>query len=187
MTYVALAPLTNLASVLSARPDLQDRLEQVIFVGGRSSGRRFLFGHCPYEFHDANVVKDPQALACVLETKIPLALVPIELSVDVLLNREQIRRSAKSLKDGWRLRRETWLWSWLWVRGVGLAGGPVFDSVAVLAASHPERLSWRRVKVRMDGGELVMGGEEGRSVDCAWEVKEGTPEFLVALMRGEVL
>ena len=67
LTYLALAPLTNLATLLERHPELAGRIERVIFVGGRTPGHRFRAGNWnPYEFTDGNYHKDPPAMGVVL-------------------------------------------------------------------------------------------------------------------------
>ncbi|MEP6810823.1 MAG: nucleoside hydrolase, partial [Chthoniobacterales bacterium] len=64
LTYIALGPLTNLAAFLALHPDLADRIDRIILVGGRTPETRFAFGpNKSFRVHDANVFKDPAAVA----------------------------------------------------------------------------------------------------------------------------
>ena len=45
LTYLAIAPLTNLGTFLERYPELTGRIERVIFVGGRTPGHRFRAGN----------------------------------------------------------------------------------------------------------------------------------------------
>jgi len=86
LDVVALGPLTNLAAVLAREPALAPRVSRVIAVMGRRPGHRFhpsenlatgamLFGHGPI-FRDLNAVLDPQAVAVVLASGVPVILIP---------------------------------------------------------------------------------------------------------------
>lgn len=143
LTYLALAPLTNLASVLRREPALAASLARVVFVGGRSPGRRFRAGWNPYEFHDANFHKDPLAAAAVLgATGVPLTLASVELALDVPITSADLRRIGREGDAAGRfLARAAWPWLMGWRMFTGLPGGVAFDCFAVLAVTHPHLLA----------------------------------------------
>jgi inosine-uridine nucleoside N-ribohydrolase len=185
LVYLGLAPLTNLATVLQLRPDLSGRLEKVLFVGGRSPGQRYFFGRSRYEFHDANFEKDPAAAQKVLESQVALELVPIELSSTIQLTRPHLQEVASTCVDGTRLLWETGLWSFLWEKVVGLKGGPAFDSIAVLAASHPDVFVIEERRAEIKQGQLLAkrsGG--GRGVKFYTGTHVDAAELSVRLMCG---
>ncbi len=146
LTYLALAPLTNLATVLTLHPEVARRIERVIFVGGRSPGVRFRAGRWnPYEFTDGNFHKDHAAAAILLALGPPLTLVPVELALQwPLLPGELARIGREGGPAGRYLADKARLWMRLWQLGFGVAGGIVFDCFAVLAASHPHLLEGER-------------------------------------------
>lgn len=160
LVYLALAPLTNLASVLRLHPELAGGLTGVVFVGGRTPGRLFRVGWNPYEFHDANFHKDPHAAAEVLRAAdVPLTLAPVELALGVTLTPADLRRMAREGDDAGRfLARAAWPWLLGWRAFTGLPGGVVFDCFAVLAVTHPQLLEMeeRFVGIHADlhGGDL---------------------------------
>ena len=144
LTFLALAPLTNLASVLRRHPELAARLAQVVFVGGRTPGRTFRVGWNPYEFHDANFHQDPPAAAEVLRaTDVPLTLAPVELALGVPpLDAADLRRIGREGDAAGRfLARAAWPWRLGWRVFTGLPGGVAFDCFAVLAVTHPHLLA----------------------------------------------
>src|SRR5207248_939290 len=66
VTYIALGPLTNLATFLQLHPTRARRIERVIFVGGQIEGTTLGLGPTrSFRIHDANVFKDPRAAALV--------------------------------------------------------------------------------------------------------------------------
>ena len=149
LTYLALGPLTNLATLLKRQPILAGRIDRVVFIGGRLPGDRFYFGdRLPYEFHDANFEKDPLAALTVLRTSIPVELVPVSASRKILFMSED---TAKLGRDGGPagrfLEENTKSWLRLWRGLCGLEGGPAFDSLAVLAVTHPEAFEDRTMQV----------------------------------------
>lgn len=61
VTYVALGPLTNLATFLRLHPGMADRIERVILLGGQTQPGRLTIGdNRVIRIHDANVFKDPE-------------------------------------------------------------------------------------------------------------------------------
>jgi inosine-uridine nucleoside N-ribohydrolase len=142
LTYLALAPLTNLATFLTLHPAAARRIERVIFVGGRTPGVRFRAGRWnPYEFTDGNFYKDNAAAAILLAVGPPLTLVPVELALHwPLLPDELARIGREGGPAGRYLAKRARLWMLLWRLCFGVRGGIVFDCLAVLAASHPHLL-----------------------------------------------
>ena len=142
LTYLAIAPLTNLATLLERHPELAGRIERVIFVGGRTPGHRFRAGNWnPYEFTDGNYHKDPPAMAVLLRAGIPLTLVPVELALQMPLTPAELRWVGREGGAAGRyLAVKARLWVWLWRLLFLTRGGIVFDSFAILAATHPHLL-----------------------------------------------
>jgi inosine-uridine nucleoside N-ribohydrolase len=143
LTYVALGPLTNLAAFLKQCPQSVGKIERVVFLGGRQPGERFKMGSWnPYEFHDANFEKDPASAAAVLRSTLPVSLAPATLSKHVLITPSELERIGRDGGGAGRfLRWKADAWLRLWRLCFGLKGGPVFDSMAVLAVSNPEYLT----------------------------------------------
>ena len=146
LTYLALAPLTNLATLLTLHPEAARRIERVIFVGGRSPGTRFRAGRWnPYEFTDGNFHKDNAAAAILLAVGPPLTLVPVECALQLLLTPHELTRIGREGGDsGHYLATRARLWMNLWRLCFAVPGAVVFDCFAVLAATHPNLLETER-------------------------------------------
>jgi pyrimidine-specific ribonucleoside hydrolase len=158
ITYLALGPLTNLATFLRLHPKLAHRIERVIFVGGAEPGASFALGpNGSFRIHDANVFKDPAATQAVLQSKIPLTLVPIAASSHLLIDGTDLRQLAKSGGAGNYLSRRSSIWLWFWTNFVGTKGGPIFDALAIIPATQPALLSIAERSAQMDqAGNLVV-------------------------------
>ena len=143
LTYLALAPLTNLATFLTLYPEAARRIERVIFVGGRTPGVRFRAGRWnPYEFTDGNFHKDHAATVILLAVGPPLPLVPVECALQLLLTpRELTRLGREGGPSGQYLATKARLWMNLWRLCFAVDGGVIFDCFAVLAATHPHLLA----------------------------------------------
>lgn len=146
LTYLALAPLTNLATLLTLHPKIVRRLERVIFVGGRTPGRRFRAGRWnPYEFTDGNFHKDNAAAAVLLAADVPLTLVPVECALQLLLLPAELKQIGREGGESGRyLAAKARLWMNLWRGCFAVPGAVIFDCFAVLAATHPHLLETER-------------------------------------------
>ena len=141
VTYITLGPLTNLATFEMLHPELAPRIHRVIFVGGVTEGASFRFGsRHPLRIHDANVLKDPEAVRRVLRANIPMTLIPIEAASQIMLGDEDLKDIGRNGEAGIFLRKKSRVWLWFWMNFVGTKGGPVFDAAAVVAAADPSLL-----------------------------------------------
>jgi len=158
VTYVALGPLTNLATFLQLHPKSASRIERVVFLGGQAEGSTLAFGPTrSFHIHDANVFKDPAATAVVLRSKIPLTLVPIAIASNLTLDASDLRQLEQSGEAGNYLSSRSKIWLWFWSHFAKTKGGPVFDALAVTAAAKPELIALERRHAGMDqGGNLIV-------------------------------
>ena len=158
MTYVALGPLTNLATFLKLHPQRADRIVRVIFLGGQGPGATLAFGPTrSFRIHDANVFKDPAAAAVVLRSKIPLVLIPIETAGRLEIDAADLDALGGSELAGAYLASRSRIWLWFWTHIVKERGGPIFDAMAIVPTTRPELLTFKKQYAKMDqAGNLVV-------------------------------
>jgi inosine-uridine nucleoside N-ribohydrolase len=158
VTYVALGPLTNLATFLRLHPRSTRQIKRVIFVGGQAQGTTPAFGpRHSFHIHDANVFKDPAAAAAVLRSSIPLTLVPIATSSELWLDEVDLRELERRGGAGHYLVRRSKVWLWFWTHFVKTNGGPIFDALAVVTATTPELVRTKRRYAKIDSaGNLIV-------------------------------
>jgi pyrimidine-specific ribonucleoside hydrolase len=156
VTYVALGPLTNLATFLRLHPKSARKIKRVIFLGGQEEGTTLALGPGgSLHIHDANVFKDPAAVAAVMRSRLPLTLVPIRTASNLLLNREDLRELEQHGGAGRYLSRRSKVWLWFWTNVAKTNGGAIFDALAVVAATRAELVSSETRYAKMDeGGSL---------------------------------
>lgn len=141
VVYVALGPLTNLASFQMLHPELVPRIHRVIFLGGQTENSSFRFGsRHAISIHDANVFKDPAAVRRVLDSKIPMTLIPIESAAEVMVDEKDLEEIGRNSEAGHFLQKNSEVWLWFWTNFVGTRGGPLFDTAAIVAAANPALL-----------------------------------------------
>ncbi len=189
LTYVALGPLTNLATFLELHPELASRLDRVIFVGGQTPGRPLVFGPGGrLKIHDANAFKDPTAVRLVLQSKLPLVLAPPETGGELILTRADAREMTGDGPAARFLQRGSGVWLWFWSSIVKHGGGPLFDPLGTLAALDDDsvRMEKRYAKVT-SAGELLAAKEPvhgGRRVTFCTGIGEAAKrEMMSRLLR----
>jgi len=187
LTYLALGPLTNLAAFLRKHPELAGRLERVIFVGGKSPGYEPTFGRNGWlRIHDANVFKDPAAAAEVLRTRVPLVLAPVETSSRLVVTRKDWRLLRTGAAPARFLHARTRVWIAFWVDLLRHPGGPLFDSLAVLAAAQPEHVRTEARDASMQGSDLIVSEKHRRAshpVRFATRVTERGQQLAIERLR----
>ncbi len=77
LTIAAIGPLTNIAMLLVARPDLADRIARLYVMGG-SEGRGNMG-----DFAEYNILLDPHAAASVFAMNLPATLVTLDHTRDL--------------------------------------------------------------------------------------------------------
>jgi inosine-uridine nucleoside N-ribohydrolase len=177
LTYLALAPLTNLATLLMLHPQEARRIERVIFVGGRSPGVKFRAGRWnPYEFTDGNFHKDNAAAAILLTVGPALTLVPVECALQLLLTPAELKRIGREGgPPGQYLAAKARLWMALWRACFGLDGAVIFDCFAVLAASHPHLLQTERRYASINSPPAVKFPINSRDIHLLAAQEQGRP------------
>lgn len=147
LTLLALGPLTNIAAVLQARPELTSRVSRLVVVMGRRPGHLFhpaegrgdgiLFGHGPV-FRDFNVDKDPDAAVAVFALRLPATLVPYQAARTVSLTGHDVATlDALGGAAGWTAHR-AYGWLAFWREVIGLPGFYPFDLLAAAYVLRPE-------------------------------------------------
>jgi inosine-uridine nucleoside N-ribohydrolase len=184
VTYVALGPLTNLATFFRLHPQSARKIKRVIFVGGHAQGTTLAFGpRHSFHIHDANVFKDPAATVAVVRSNIPLTLVPIATASELLLNDENLRELEARGVAGNYLARRSKVWLWFWTHFVRTNGGPIFDALAIVAAARPELVSTKRCYAKMDAaGNLIVTDRltsGARRVRCCTDFSPDVKRFVM--------
>lgn len=183
LTYIALAPLTNLATALMLDPSLQSRIDRVVFVGGLSRGDRLSIGRLTV--HDANVFKDPRAVEIVLASTVPITLVSIEGHASSALTDSELRQLRGTPTGEFLFHSSRWWWHF-WRVVAGTTSGPIFDANAVLAAVQPGARYETPVRVAMTKrSSLTVVNSSGRAVMWRAGFARDAKTILLRRLRGE--
>jgi inosine-uridine nucleoside N-ribohydrolase len=162
---LALGPLTNIAAVALARPDLAEKITDLTWMGGAVTNGNHT---ASAEF---NAFADPEALAIVLAHKIPLRMVDLDLCRKVLCGPQDVTtirsaggRNADLLAD--------LLAGFIDIAiSRGRPAMPLYDAVAAVALAYPDTVTWRAARLDV---ELAGALTRGRTVI---ETRLGRGEF----------
>lgn len=142
LTFVALGPLTNLATALRERANSSANLTEVVAVMGKKAGEIFhpaegspdaLLGHGP-AFSDLNFAKDPRAAASVFAAGARMTLVPYAAGKTQSITRADLARLASFGGAAAWVAQKAHGWLDFWRDVVGRDGFYPFDLVAAIAA-----------------------------------------------------
>jgi pyrimidine-specific ribonucleoside hydrolase len=145
VTLVSLAPMTNVAMLLTLHPDVAERLERLVFMGGSAAGGNVT---AVAEF---NVWQDPEAATCVVESGVPVTMYGLDVFDRLLIPQATADRWTRSDVPAVRLAGEL-----LHRRGTRAAGfeqdyvGVLGDAGALVLLTHPELFTTRSLPVRVN-------------------------------------
>lgn len=181
---LALAPLTNIARLVTDHPEAARRIRRLIAMGGAvdepgNVGPRAEF----------NIAADPEAADIVFRAGLPLVLIPLDVT-----------RKVRATRSYTAALRETGLPAAVasadlidayFQSTTGGESRPLHDPCVMLYAEQPELFSLERLSIAVDTGEapdagaLVEDGAKGSPLDVAMKVKSVEAlELLAARLAG---
>ena len=186
-TVVALGPWTNLEDAFTADTTLADRLAAVHAMLGsiRAPGNVTIDGHTPADQLEWNAFADPSAVTKVLDTDVPIALVPLDATDDVPIPSGLVQRLADVHGAGADLVHE------LLVRNPSRmdqgAGEQLWDELAALALTNQDLVDWTDTTVTVDPLGRLVQDDAGQSVRFAEAAHPKAVEdaLVEALGRGD--
>lgn len=160
VTLIALAPLTNIALLLRAYPQVKEHIERIVWMGG---ARRYGNVTASAEF---NAWSDPEAAHEVLHSGTPITLYPLEPFYTVTVNSQRVAEYTSA--TDMRVRTIGEMLAYSQTRNAGETRIPdhnascLGDAGAVMSVAAPELTTVKRfaVDIELDGtltrGRTVM-------------------------------
>ncbi len=185
VTLVATGPLTNVALLLARYPEVEQRLDRVVLMGG-AIGEGNVTPAAEF-----NIWADPEAAARVFEGDLDLTMVGLDVTHRALMTPDHAGRLAGTGRAG-RLVAELYdFYSRFHRRRYGWNGAPVHDAVAIAHLLDPSLLETRHCGVKVDTGpELSRGrtnvdrwGRVGWTPSCHVAVDIDSERFLALLVE----
>jgi inosine-uridine nucleoside N-ribohydrolase len=137
LEIVALGPLTNIASLLRARPDLAGNIRRIVVVAGKSRpGEMFHPGDNHWvHFRDFNICLGETAAETVIKSPIPLVLMPFNTAKRISVTAADMAQVKASGPLGAWLAERSQGWLGYWRDDIERDGFSPFDSLAVAYAA----------------------------------------------------
>jgi inosine-uridine nucleoside N-ribohydrolase len=184
VVLVPTAPLTNLALMLERHPEVPDRLERIVWMGGAIAEGNIT------PAAEFNSFVDPEAAAAVFASGIPITMVGLDVTHRALFTRahaEQLRDAGRAgrfvaeLSDFFQAFHE---------RSYHFNGSPIHDAVAVAHVIDPTLMTTRCANVAVetrseysDGRTVVdLRGVTGRDENAEVGVDLDAERFLELLV-----
>ena len=154
VTLVPIGPLTNVGVAFSRAPDIIDRVQEIVIMGGAY----FEVGNIT-PAAEFNIYVDPEAADIVLKSGIPIVVMPLDVTHKALTTRPRVDAFAALGNEVGRMVAE---WTNFFERfdkeKYGSAGAPLHDPCTVAYLLEPELFSGRHVNVEIEvASELTRG------------------------------
>lgn len=168
ITLCALGPLTNIATAFAKAPDIVSRVGQIVAMGGG-----FFEGGNITPAAEFNIWVDPEAADIVFKAGVPLTILPLDVTHQVLTTGERIE-AIRAL--GTPVARAAAGWLEFFERfdeaKYGTDGGPLHDPNVIAWLLQPTLYESRTCNVQVEtASELCLG----MTVLDWWKVTERAP------------
>ena len=172
VTLCALGPMTNIALALIREPRIASRIRRIVAMGGG-----FFEGGNITPAAEFNIYVDPHAARAVFEADIPITLLPLDCTHQVLTTTPRIEkfRTMKN-KSGPAIAAMMDFFERFDEQKYGTDGGPLHDPCVVAWLLKPELFQSRHVNVAIEcESELTMG----MTIVDWWRVTDRKPNATV--------
>lgn len=169
VTIVATGPLTNVAALLLAHPELKSNIARISLMGG---GIAYGNWTCAAEF---NILVDPEAADIVFRSGVPILMSGLDVTEKALIFPEDFQ-AIRAVGNPVAHVVADWLeFFYGFHRKLGYAGAPVHDAVAVAALLHPELMRTQDMYVQIETtGEYCRGMTVGDRRDTLGHTPNAT-------------
>ena len=144
VTLVPTGPLTNVAALLLAHPELKPRIREISLMGGGIHHGNWT------PAAEFNILVDPEAADLVFRSGIPIIMAGLDVTEQALVFPEDFER-IRALGNPVATVVAEWLdFFYGFHRAKGYPGAPVHDAVAVAALIAPEILTIEELYVEVE-------------------------------------
>lgn len=171
VTLCPLGPLTNIATAFLKAPDIIERVQEIVLMGGAY----FEVGNIT-PAAEFNIYVDPEAAEIVFRSGIPLVVMPLDVTHKALTTRPRIEAFRNLGTEPGRMVAE---WTDFFERfdmhKYGSEGAPLHDPCVIAYLLRPQLFTGRHINVEIETkGEFTLG----MTVADWWRVTERAPNAL---------
>lgn len=151
-TLVATGPLTNIASAIMEDMTTMKRAREIVVMGGAFQGL-----HNTGPVAEFNFYADPDAADCVMQSGLPVRLIPLNVTERCILTPNDLRAVADpSLRR--YLQRVTKFYFDFHKRTANITGGYLHDPLAAASVAFPSLVKTHRGYVRVEWAGVYARG-----------------------------
>ena len=171
VTLCPLGPLTNIATAFQKAPDIVERVQEIVLMGGAY----FEVGNIT-PAAEFNIYVDPQAADIIFKSGIHIVVMPLDVTHKALVTQDRNDRfRALATKPGVAVAEMTDFFERFDKEKYGSAGAPLHDPCVTAYLLRPELFSGRHINVEIEtSSELTMG----MTVADWWGVTDRAPNAL---------
>jgi purine nucleosidase len=154
VTLAPIGPLTNIAKAFAQAPDIIDRVQEIVLMGGAY----FEVGNIT-PAAEFNIYVDPEAAKAVFGSGVQLTVMPLDVTHKALTTKERIDAfRALGTRVGTMVAEWTDFFERFDVEKYGSQGAPLHDPCTVAYLINPDLFSGRHINVEIEtGSELTLG------------------------------
>jgi purine nucleosidase len=154
VTLCLLGPMTNLATALVQDPKIRRGIKEVVLMGGGHHIRGNVTPSAEF-----NVYADPEAAAVVFASAVPIVVLPLDVTHQVLSTKERVTRIGNlGNRTGALIAAILRSYSLIESKLMGTEGGPLHDPTVIAYLLQPSLFSGRTVNVTVETrGEFTVG------------------------------
>lgn len=152
LVLVPTAPLTNVALLLERHPDVRDRLDEIVWMGG-ATGEGNVTPAAEF-----NAFVDPEAAAAVFGAGIPLTMIGLDVTHRALFTRAHAERLRGAGRAGRFVAELSDFFQRFHERSYGFDGSPIHDALAVAQVIDPTLVTTRHVNVEVETESRLCDG-----------------------------
>ena len=154
VTLVPIGPLTNIATAFAKAPDIVDRVQEIVLMGGAY----FEVGNIT-PAAEFNIYVDPEAARAVFASGVPITVMPLDVTHKALTTKARIDAfRALGTRVGTMVAEWTDFFERFDIEKYGSEGAPLHDPCTVAYLIRPDLFSGRHINVEIETtSELTLG------------------------------
>jgi pyrimidine-specific ribonucleoside hydrolase len=161
VVLVPTGPLTNVALLLERHPDVRDRLDRIVWMGGAIA----LGNVTPAA--EFNAFVDPEAAAAVFTSSIPITMIGLDVTHKALFMTEHAERLRDTGTVGRTVAELADFFLYVHRERFGFSGAPMHDAMAVAHVIDPTLVVTLECNVAIETQSQYC---DGRTVADRWQV-----------------
>jgi pyrimidine-specific ribonucleoside hydrolase len=166
VVLVPVGPLTNVALLLQRHPDVRDRLERIVWMGGAIAEGNIT------PAAEFNAFVDPEAAAIVFGSGIPVTMIGLDVTHKALFTREHADRLRDAGAAGRAVAELSDFFQRFHESRYAFDGSPIHDALAVAHVIDPTLVTTLSCNIAI---ETASEHCDGRTVVDRWLVLEDAP------------